>query len=164
MAKQKAAAAPAPAAPAVLAEEWLLANGRRCRFEMPDMLAFAAGDIPLANTAQADIYELLYKGDLPSVDDVAIINDKRRRTRGLYALFALVAIDPDHNGPILALDDDEREPWQIGPRAIAWGDLGGCHAFFRFGPSIFSAPAAHPGSPAGQDAAPAGDGIPPGAE
>jgi hypothetical protein len=115
---------------APLSQVYQLTNGRGIvRLEMPDMLKFADGSFDIPNRMQADIYELIYgNGSFESV--VAQFNYNKQRLRGLYALFALVCVEPK-----FVLDDDDRKAGELGPRSVGWVDVMVAYNFFRFGPT-----------------------------
>lgn len=144
-----------------LTQEHTLPNGRRVLLVMPDMLAFASGDIDIPNVTQADVYELVYGGSA-TVDPIQALNSNRRRARGLYALAALVMIDPATGDPALCLDDEERQPTQLAPREIPWGDLELVYTFFRFGPAF--APATDQGQTSPDQPTQSSDDVPSSAE
>ncbi len=118
---------------APLSQDWRLANGQMATFEMPNMLKFANGSFDIPNDLQAEIYELIYGNGTMSIHPMEQLNFSRHKLRGLYALFAIVCVNP-----IFVLDDDLREAGQIGPRNVGWIDVSAAYNFFRLGPPTYS--------------------------
>lgn len=128
---------------APLSQEWVLACGVRARFEMPDLFAFADGSFEIPNDAQAAVYKLIYGDGGAEVAPMAQLHADRERLRGLVALFTVVCASPR-----VVIDDEARQPGEIGPRQVAWTDLLAAYNFFRYGPSPFlpAAAAEEPGA------------------
>lgn len=148
MTEQVAGAAASP-----LEQTRILANGTTARMKMPNMWEFANGSFDIPNAAQNDIYQLIYGGDF-SVNPVAQLNFDRQRLRGMYALAAIVFVEPR-----VVLDTDDAVDGAIFIDSLVWGDVLAAWSFFRFGPPRpLPAPASQEpgvGAGAGQPAAPA---------
>lgn len=115
---------------APLSQVWELTNGRgTVTFEMPDMMEFADGSFDIPNQYQADLYELIY-GNGTFGSAIAQLVYNKQRLRGMYALFSLVCVKPK-----FVLDNEDRQPNEIGPRNVSWIDVLAGYNFFRFGPA-----------------------------
>lgn len=126
--KQPAAAYSVPTNKAFgpLRQEYTLLSGRVVVFEMPDLFAFANGQTQIPNSAQLDIYELLYRP--APVDPKQQLLSDQQFTRSLFYTAQLVIT------PHVKLDDDEEEG-EIDRRELALSDLLAAFSFLRYGPA-----------------------------
>ena len=141
--------------PAPLSEAHTLLNGREVRFVMPDMFAFASGKADIPNQVQAEIYQLIYRGNDEPTPEKQFFYDQRW-SRTLYYI-AQMCIHPR-----VKLEADEEG--EIDVRELALSDLLACFSFFRYGPPPPVSAAADQN--AGESAATpsTGDDVPPPAE
>lgn len=148
--KQSGAASYAP-----LSQAYTLLNGRAVRFVMPDMFAFASGNIDIPNDAQAAIYRLIFRGDEKVTDAQQLVYDQRW-SRSMYFI-AQLCIEPR-----VKLEADEEG--EIDVRELALDDLLACFSFFRYGPPPPLSAAEDQDAGARAGAAHAGDDVSQGTE
>jgi hypothetical protein len=123
LSKEKARATAQAYAP--LTQAYTLLNGRPVQFSMPDMFAFASGNIDVPNDVQAAIYRLLYRGAESVSEPQQLIYDQRW-TRSMYYVAQLCI------APRVRLEADEEG--EIDVRELMLDDLLACFSFFRYGP------------------------------
>lgn len=138
-----------------LTEATVLSNGMLATLEMPDMLKFADGSFDIPNSAQNDIYNLIYGGNF-SVEPMAQLNFDRQRLRGMYALASIVYAEPH-----VVLGPEDAVDGAISHRSLTWGDVLAAWNFFRIGPiRSLSAPTNQEPSMGAQTGEPAAPGEP----
>lgn len=108
-----------------LRQEYTLRSGRSVIFEMPDLFAFANGQTQIPNSAQLDVYELLY-GSSSEEPKQKLISDQQYM-RSLFYTTQLVTV------PRVRLEDEEEG--EIDRRELALSDLLAAFSFLRYGPT-----------------------------
>jgi hypothetical protein len=142
-------------------DPWLINRGRvAARVRMPDLFGILAtfGSVPSPQLAA--VLDLLVADgvELLSPDPAKVYVRKRDQIRGMYALAALILVEPR-----LVLSGDPG-PGEIGPRDLSFEDLEGLYySYFRNGYRLPSAPDPHPDAAGGaaEPSAPGGDLPPP---
>lgn len=124
-------------------QDYVLASGRKVRFEQPDLYAIAEGQADLPNEVAAEIFNLIFRGRR-TVDLAQLYTADTKHMRTLYRAAQQVIV------PRLKLEDDD-EDGVIGRREVSVPDLGAAYNFLV----LFAAPPSPPAQPESDSVAPA---------